>query len=166
VRQENDNVIRSFAVADTLSLLQDRLQLTLGARHQRVNQKMKGYDERRHSHAGPGGQALGRGSVLLRQLHRGAEPGLEVGSTYANAGETFAPYKSKQMEAGVKWRRAGWTNTLSLFQIEKPSTTIDTAANTLKLNGEQRNRGVEWNTFGAAPPVCACWAASRTCSPS
>lgn len=150
VRQENDNVIRSLAVADTLSLLQDRLQLTLGARHQRVNQKMKGYDESAVTPmlglvAKPWGEDLS----FYANYIEGLSPGLEVGSTYANAGETFAPYKSKQMEAGVKWRRAGWTNTLSLFQIEKPSTTIDTAANTLKLNGEQRNRGVEWNTFGA-----------------
>jgi iron complex outermembrane receptor protein len=153
-------------VADTLSLLQDRLQLTLGARHQRVNQKMKGYDESAVTPmlglvAKPWGEDLS----FYANYIEGLSPGLEVGSTYANAGETFAPYKSKQMEAGVKWRRAGWTNTLSLFQIEKPSTTIDTAANTLKLNGEQRNRGVEWNTFGAVSSSLRVLG-GITCSPS
>lgn len=158
VRQENDNVIRSFAVADTLGFWQDKLQLTLAARHQRVNQKMKGYDESAVTPMlGVVAKPWGDDVSLYANYIEGLSPGMEVGATYANAGETFAPYKTKQMEAGVKWRvaglgRGGWTHTLSVFQIEKPSTTIDAAANVLQLNGEQRNRGVEWNTFGELAP--------------
>lgn len=149
VKQENDNDITSLAIADTLSFAQDKLMLTLGARHQRVHQKMKGYDETALTPAlglvvKPWGEAVS----LYANYIQGLSPGMEVGSTYANAGETFAPYKTKQMEMGVKWNAGRFTNTLALFQIEKPSTVIDTAANTLKLGGQQRNRGVEWNVSG------------------
>ncbi|MEG0919894.1 MAG: TonB-dependent siderophore receptor [Comamonas sp.] len=151
VTRENDNDISSFALADTLSFAQDKVLLTLGARYQRVNQTMKGYDEKALTPAlGLVVKPWGDDVSLYANYIQGLSPGIEVGSTYANAGQTFAPYKTKQWEAGVKWRAGTLTNTLALFQIEKPSTTIDTDTNTLSLGGQQRNRGVEWNVSGEA----------------
>ncbi|MBB6576673.1 iron complex outermembrane receptor protein [Comamonas odontotermitis] len=150
-RRENDNDITSLALADTLSFAQDKVLLTLGLRHQRVHQKMKGYDESAVTPAaGLVVKPWGDDVSLYANYIQGLSPGVEVGSTYANAGEVFPPYKTKQMEMGVKWRAGAFTNTLALFQIEKPSTVIDSATNTLQLGGEQRNRGVEWNTSGEA----------------
>ena len=151
VTLENDNDITSFALADTLSMVDDKVMLTLGLRHQRVNQTMKGYDESAVTPAvGLVVKPWGEDVSLYANYIQGLSPGLEVGSTYANAGEVFPPYKTKQMEMGVKWRAGAFTNTLALFQIEKPSTVIDSATNTLQLGGEQRNRGVEWNVSGEA----------------
>lgn len=70
----------------------------------------------------------------------------------ANYGEQFAPYKSKQVEAGVKWDLGDFTHTVSVFQIEKPSMMLDTASNRYTDDGQQRNRGVEWNLFGSLTP--------------
>src|SRR5256885_14830454 len=60
----------------------------------------------------------------------------------------FAPYKTKQFEIGAKWRTGDFTQTVSLFQIERPSSVVETATNRLLMDGEQRNRGLEWNVFG------------------
>ncbi|WP_422650034.1 TonB-dependent receptor [Cupriavidus sp. H18C1] len=67
----------------------------------------------------------------------------------ANAGEVFAPYKSKQYEAGVKvdWSRRV-TTTVSVFQIERPSAVTDPATNIYSFDGEQRNRGLELSAYG------------------
>src|SRR5256885_17008406 len=78
----------------------------------------------------------------------GLSAGSIVGATYANAGEVFAPYKTKQFEIGAKWRTGDFTQTVSLFQIERPSSVVETATNRLLMDGEQRNRGLEWNVFG------------------
>src|SRR5258708_1618841 len=45
IKQERDDVLSSLALADTLSWGGDAVQLTVGARLQRVNQKMAGYNE-------------------------------------------------------------------------------------------------------------------------
>ncbi len=58
------------------------------------------------------------------------------------------PYKSTQFEVGVKVDWGKLTTTVSAFQISQPSAVVDTATNTLGVNGEQRNRGIEINIFG------------------
>jgi len=68
-------------------------------------------------------------------------------TTAANAGEIFAPFKSKQAEGGAKVDFGRVTTTLSLFRIRQPST-LTNAANVFGLDGEQRNQGIEWNVFG------------------
>jgi iron complex outermembrane receptor protein len=69
----------------------------------------------------------------------------------ANAGETFAPYESKQHEIGVKYEHGTFMTTLALFQIEKPSGEIG-AGNVFSVQAEQRNRGVELSMFGEVAP--------------
>lgn len=85
----------------------------------------------------------------------GLQPGAVVSNQFANAGQVFPPYRSKQYEAGIKvdW----WGNlltTLSIFQIAQPSTVqvMTQPLPTLILNGEQRNRGIELNLFGEPLP--------------
>lgn len=151
-----DNTLSSFAVADTLGFVDDKLLLTLGVRSQRVRQKMSSpsYDEHALT------PALG---VVLRpweadvSLYANYIEGLTQGGmvsdlSAANYGEQFAPYKSKQVEAGVKWDLGDFTHTVSVFQIEKPSMMLDTASNRYTDDGQQRNRGVEWNLFGSLTP--------------
>ena len=70
--------------------------------------------------------------------------------TASNAGEIFAPYKSKQNEIGIKLERGTLAATLSAFQIKKPSGQLTGA--TYGVDGEQRNRGLELALFGEAAP--------------
>lgn len=73
--------------------------------------------------------------------------GTQVSSTiYENYGEVLAPYKTKQHEIGVKWDKGNFANTLAFFQIKMPSYT--TTNNIYSYDGKQKNRGIEWNTFG------------------
>ncbi|HKS14508.1 MAG TPA: TonB-dependent receptor [Pseudomonas sp.] len=151
-----DNTLSSFAVADTLGFIDERVLLTLGVRSQRVRQKLSNpsYDERALT------PALG---LVLKpwdapvSLYANYIEGLTQGGMVSdvsadNYGEQFAPYKAKQMEAGVKWDLGDFTHTLAVFQIEKPSMMFDSASNRYTDDGEQRNRGVEWNMFGSITP--------------
>jgi iron complex outermembrane receptor protein len=54
----------------------------------------------------------------------------------------------------VKWDLGRFSHTLAVFQIEKPSMVKNTRGDTFWYtdDGEQRNRGVEWNMFGEAAP--------------
>lgn len=152
-KQEKDNVITSYAVADTLSMLDGKLAVTVGLRLQQVEQKMAGYDAHASTPmlgivAKPWGEHLS----LYANYIEGLSAGTTVVAGHANAGETLKPYQTQQMEAGVKWQNAGLTHTFSLFQISKPSAISVTRAGdtlpTLVDDGEQRNRGAEWTVSG------------------
>ena len=152
-----DNRFTSFSIADTLGMLDGRLQLTLGARAQRVRQTMatpKAYDEQAITPMlGVVVKPWGPSVSLYANYIEALSAGTTVGTTYANAGEVLSPYKTKQKELGVKWDAGTFTNTISLFNIEMPSMISVTgigagALPTLALSGKQRNNGLEWNTFG------------------
>ncbi|MBP2636025.1 MAG: TonB-dependent siderophore receptor [Firmicutes bacterium] len=150
--------LSSWLVADTLSFDEDKVQLTLGLRHQNV--KTKSYNVNNNyaltssyeSSANTPVVGLvvkpwGESVALYANYIEALSPGTTVTNTaYTNYGEVLAPYKSKQHELGVKWDRGRFTNTLAFFQITKPSQT--TVNNVQAYDGEQKNRGIEWNTFG------------------
>lgn len=149
--------LSGVAFADTLSAANKRIQLTVGARLQQV--KSANFNVTTGAQTSSYDQSALSPSVALifkpwqnvtiyGNFIQGLQPGTVVGSTFANAGEVFAPYKSTQFEAGVKidWGRV--TTTASLFQITQPSTVTNVATNTLMLDGERRNQGLEINVFG------------------
>ncbi len=153
--QTGDNTLSSFAVADTLGFIDDRVLLTLGVRSQRVRQKMSSpsYDERALT---PAVGIVLKPWDLSISLYANYMEGLTQGGTApvgtVNYGEQFAPYKAKQAEVGVKWDMGTFTHTLAAFQIDKPSLITDIVSNRTSDDGEQRNRGVEWNMFGSITP--------------
>lgn len=75
------------------------------------------------------------------------QPGSVAPNTAANAGQSTGIAHSKQNELGVKIDYGNIGGSLALFEIEKPNAISD-ANNIYKLDGEQRNRGVELNVFG------------------
>ncbi|MBB6557403.1 iron complex outermembrane receptor protein [Acidovorax soli] len=143
----NDDVLTGLSVVDTLSFAEDKLQLTLGLRAQQVNQKLARYKETAVTPlVGVVAKPWGENISLYGNYVEGLSAGTTVKAPYANEGETFKPYKTQQMEVGVKWAMGDITQTVSLFQISKPA--LIEANNRQLLDGEQRNRGVEWNIFG------------------
>lgn len=159
-RKSSETTRSSFGIADTLSLFDERIQLTAGIRRQTVGSsnfsaatgaKSSGYD----ASAWTPSYALvlkpWENVSVYGNYIEGLQPGTTVGSTYANAGTVFAPYQSKQYEAGVKidWGGSLMT-TIGVFQIAQPSTISipGKPLPTLALDGEQRNRGIEANIFG------------------
>jgi iron complex outermembrane receptor protein len=153
--------LSSVALADTVHLFDDSVQLTLGVRQQKV--KVRNFN------AATGAQTRfydrdrltpGVGLVVKTSestsLYANYIEGLSQGPTAPagtlNAGTMFAPVRSKQYELGVKHDFGRFAATLSAFQIEQPSGFVDAATNTYVVDGEQRNRGLEINTFGAPRP--------------
>ena len=147
----SDDVMTALSVADTMAMFDDRLQLTVGLRAQRVEQKIANYAKTAVTPlVGLVVKPWGEGISLYGNYVEGLSAGTTVKAPYANEGETFAPYKTQQMEVGVKWQTGQLTQTVSLFQITKPA--LIEVGNRQEVDGEQRNRGVEWNVFGQLTP--------------
>lgn len=153
----SEAALRSVAVSDILSILDKRVQLILGVRQQKIEIDnfntttgvlSSRYDEQAVTPAfGLIVKPLQNVSIYANYIE-GLQQGAIVGPTYANAGQVLAPYMSKQKEVGVKvdWGRV--TTTVSAFEITQPSATAPSSTGVLSTDGEQRNRGLEFNTFG------------------
>ena len=150
----SETALSSLAVADTLSVLEDKVQLTLGARRQqvKVDASTSTYDEHAVTPA-VGLVVKVRPNVSLYANYiEGLTQGPTAPTTADNAGEVFAPFKSKQVEAGAKVDFGRFATTLSLFRIQQPSAFTNPDTNVFGLDGEQRNRGIELNVFGELRP--------------
>ncbi|MGP5662218.1 TonB-dependent receptor [Psychrobacter celer] len=152
-----DTELTSYGIADTLSFDQDKYQLTLGARYQQLKTEQTGgmlstgakYDE----NAVTPSVALSVKITDQTSLYANYIEGLSKGDTAPtdaeNAGEIFAPYKTKQKEVGIKIDLGNFSHTLSAYEIEKPNSYTDTDTNIFSYAGAQRNRGLEWGVFGS-----------------
>ncbi len=154
-----DNILTSFALADTMDIADGKVLLTLGARLQRVKQTLQDYDESRLSPSvGIVVKPWGENTSLFANYMEGLSPGETVptGWDYVNEGDSFKPLVSKQAEFGLKQRLGTFTHTLSAFQIDRP-TLVDEGVGggmyRLTEGGKQRLRGIEWNMFGKISPT-------------
>jgi iron complex outermembrane receptor protein len=86
---------------------------------------------------------------LYANYIEGLSQGARAPTTAQNAGEVFAPYKTKQKEVGVKFDLGEFAHTVSLYEIRRPSSYTDPFTNVFSFGGEQRNRGLEWGFFGS-----------------
>jgi len=164
-KKTSESRVSSIGVADTLSILDERIQFTAGIRYQEVKSsnfntttgaKTSGYESNAWT------PALGlvvkpwENVSLYANYIENLQRGTIVGTSYANSGEVFPPYVSKQYETGVKVDWGTVTTTLAAFQITQPNTIDVPDPNgglpTLALNGEVRNRGIELNAYGELMP--------------
>ena len=151
--------LSSVGLADTMSFADDDVQLTLGVRRQQVvNESFLAATGTRIGQRYEESATTPAAAVLVKitdQLSAYANyvEGLSQGSmspnSAENAGEIFAPYKTKQKEAGVKFDLGTFAHTLSVYEIKRPSSYTDPVTNIFSFGGEQRNRGVEWGFFGS-----------------
>ncbi|AEC22148.1 TonB-dependent siderophore receptor [Pusillimonas sp. T7-7] len=149
-----DNILTSYALADTMDMANGKVLLTLGARLQRVKQKLQDYDESKLSPSiGVVVKPWGENTSLFANYMEGLSPGETVPTGYDNEGETFKPLTSKQTEVGFKQRLGTFTHTVSAFQIERPTLVDSDDGLRLTEGGDQRLRGVEWSMFGQITPT-------------
>lgn len=147
----------NYGFGHVMSVLEERLQLIWGLRRQEI-------DSRNYSTA----TGLQTGSYyatavtpavglvvkplknvsLYASFMQGLQPGSVVATNFANAGQVLPPFVSTQYEVGAKVDWGRLITTLALFQINQPSGTANTVSNTFTADGEQRNRGVEFNVTG------------------
>ncbi|MFT3813693.1 MAG: TonB-dependent siderophore receptor [Acidovorax sp.] len=160
VPRRSASTLSGIALSDTLYLLDDRLLVMLGLRHQRVDSSSydssTGAVSARYVQSantpmiGIVAKPFGNHISLYANAVQGLSKGDTAPTTADNAGEVFAPYKSKQREVGVKIDHGKLMTTLSLFQITKPSGLM--VGNTYSVDGEQRNRGLELSVQGTPAP--------------
>ncbi|HVY07443.1 MAG TPA: TonB-dependent receptor [Burkholderiales bacterium] len=147
--------LSSFALADTLGFIDDRLLVTLGARQQNI--KDKNYD--------------GSTGALLSDYDQDATtplvaavfkitPKVSVYANYVesltkgqvapigtnNVGQSIEPFKSKQKEVGLKYDGGSIGGTLAVFSTTLPLAITENSV--FSANGEQRNRGIELTAYG------------------
>ncbi len=65
-----------------------------------------------------------------------------------NAGQSLAPYRSKEYEVGYKVSLEKIDLTAALFRIQRPFANINTADNAFEISGLQVNRGLELSAVG------------------
>jgi len=154
--------LTGISFADTLDFGDGLILLTAGVRHQSVN--MDTYNQATGKVGSKYDQSKNSPmySVVVKPLAdrdrlafyfsyiEGLQRGSIVGANFVNAGEVLAPYESKQYELGAKWNMGTFTNTLSFYQIDRPSYISRPVTGGLMMaqDGKQRNRGVEWMFFG------------------
>ncbi|MNO90163.1 Ferrichrome receptor FcuA precursor [compost metagenome] len=152
-RKTGSTKIRSVGVFD------DRALLTLGVRRQSIatdswsagtGQRTANYDD---SITTPVyGLVIKPTDYLSVYANRieGLAPGPIAPSTASNSGEMFAPYRSTQIEAGIKLDWGNMGGSLGVYRIEQPQGV--TSNGVFSVDAEQRNRGVELNLFGEVSP--------------
>lgn len=156
----SDTELTGLALADTLSILQERLQLTVGVRQQGV--RSNNFNTTTGAVTASYDQAALTPMVGLvikpwnniafyANYIEGLSKGDIAPMTASNAGEVLSPYISKQQEAGVKIDFGMLATTISAFEITKPSGQLG-ADKIFRTDGEQRNRGLEFNVFGEVQP--------------
>ncbi|MGJ5020598.1 TonB-dependent siderophore receptor [Bradyrhizobium oligotrophicum] len=156
----------SVGVSDTMSILDKRIQLTVGARRQTAGTEITNF-------VAPGSSrpfadtsvwtpayALVVKPVQQVALYANYIEGLQtpavVTGNFSNVGTVFPPGQTKQVETGIKVDFGRITTTLSAFDISRPSiisvATAGVALPAQVLNGLQRNTGAEFNVFGEITP--------------
>lgn len=161
-RNQINTLLSSVGVADTISMWDKKLQFTVGAR----NQSTSTDTSLAIGAALPTTTAASKSvwspayAVVLKPIENvslyanyieGLQAARVVPTGFTNAGAILSPAVSKQTEAGVKIDMGRLTTTFSAFEIKQPNTVANGSIFT--LDGEQRNRGVEWNVFGEIAPT-------------
>ena len=156
----SETELSSMSLTDTLSFLDGRVLFTGGLRKQKVaadNLAPSGAVTGSYSESAVSPLA---GIVVMPMenvsLYANFTSGLTRGSTApvgtVNAGEVFAPFKSKQYEMGVKADTGPVLLGASVFQIDRPNAITDPLTLVYSLDGTQRNRGLELSAVGEAAP--------------
>jgi len=153
---------RSVAVADTVSLLDDKLLLTAGLRYQDVSTRSYDYNTgaRNAAYDGdattPAFAAVFKPSNQVSLYANYAEslvpgkvaPAQVNGIAVANAGDILAPFRGKQAEVGAKYDAGTFGGSVSLFRVKQPNEFFVASSRTYTSGGEQENKGVELTVYG------------------
>jgi iron complex outermembrane receptor protein len=149
-------VLSSVAVADTLSFFGDRVLATVGARRQRI--KDYGYDYNTGAENARYDQSAvtpmaglvykpAKNVSLYANYAEALQQGpVASGTNIDNVGEVFAPYTSRQKEAGIKYDSGRLGMSAAVFTIAQPMAYVQDRH--FGVFGEQRNRGLELSVFG------------------
>lgn len=155
----SDSQLTGLSIADTMSVLDERILLTLGVRRQGI--EANNYA----SNVGTLTSSYDKSAVtpvvglVVRPLENvslyanyveGLARGDVAPQTASNFGEVLQPYVAKQYEAGIKVDFGRIATTFSAFEISKASGEL--SAGRFAATAEQRVRGLEFNVSGELMP--------------
>ncbi|KQV51947.1 TonB-dependent siderophore receptor [Massilia sp. Root335] len=150
------SILSSYAVADTLSFLDDTVRVTAGVRHQRIKSyghdyntgaQNSAYDASANTPvAGIVYKPLKNVSVYANYIEALQQGPVASGANIDNQGEVFAPYTSRQKEVGVKYDSGKLGMSAALFTTAQPMGYVENRH--FGVFGEQRNQGLELSVFG------------------
>ena len=155
----SDSELTGLSIADTLSVLDERVLLTLGVRRQGI--EAHNYV----SNVGTLSSSYDKSAVtpvvglvvrpvdnisLYANYVEGLARGDVAPQNASNFGEVLQPYVAKQYEAGIKVEFGRIATTFSAFEISKASGEL--SAGRFAATGEQRVRGLEFNVAGELTP--------------
>ncbi len=157
----SQQVLGSIGIIDAISVMDDKLQIIGGVRYQSVQVSnwngttflsTPGYSQN---------AVTPSASVVVRpwkevsfygNFIQALEQGPIAAPNLANANQVFSPFVSTQFEVGTKIDLGNFGATLSAFQITRPSSFVNAATNSLVVDGQQRNSGIEFTMFGEPVP--------------
>ncbi|MCJ2020807.1 TonB-dependent siderophore receptor [Methylobacterium sp. E-065] len=156
----SSRINRSIAIADTLSILDDRVLLTLGGRWQSLDvnsySPVSGF-RTGASESGAFSPGIGlvvkpweRLSLYANYVEGLTSPAPPVNAV--NASTAFSAAVSRQTEAGAKYDFGSVGVGFAAFEIEQPFGFLDARTLVFSVDGRQRNRGVELTLFGEPTP--------------
>ncbi|AYD04192.1 TonB-dependent receptor [Neorhizobium sp. NCHU2750] len=147
--------LSGVALADTLSVLDDRIQFTLGIRDQDVNAKNYDpatgdvtsiYDKNAWTPAYALVVKPWEKLSLYANYIEGLQQGGMIPAGYADAGHSLAPFITKQYEIGAKYDFGDFLVSLGGYQVTTPNAIASGLS--YGVDGEQRTRGLEFNAQG------------------
>lgn len=154
----------SIAISDTMSLAQDRVQLTFGGRYQKMRtrrfntlpgnpefpvgeQNFFAEDEAFTPAVAASVQLTDQLSVYGNYVEALTE-GPVAPTVAVNAGEIFPAVVNRQREIGLKYDTGRVALGATLFEIRARNGITDPATGIFGVDGEQRNRGLELSVAG------------------
>ncbi|WP_181410418.1 TonB-dependent receptor [Nitrobacter winogradskyi] len=143
-----------FTLADTMSALDERIQLMLGIRHQRVKRRSfssgSQYDDGALSPAAALIVKPWQNVSLYANYMEALEAGQIAPTNAVNVGEVFPPFKTTQSEVGAKVDFGHIAATLAAFTATRPTYGRDPDTLIFGEVGKTRYQGIEFTTFGQA----------------
>jgi iron complex outermembrane receptor protein len=155
-----DSTLTGLSVADTLSVLDERLLLTLGVRRQTVEARNYAvnvptlttrYDR---SAVSPLVGVVLRATDIISvygNYIEGLSRGEVAPAVAANGGTALAPYVAHQVEVGVKADWGSLTTTLAAFRITKPGGELG-PGRIFAATSEAQVDGIELEAYGEVTP--------------
>ncbi|WP_411901705.1 TonB-dependent receptor [Methylorubrum thiocyanatum] len=156
----SSRINRSIAIADTMSILDDRILLTVGGRWQSLD--VNAYNQTTGfrtggSESGAFSPGLGlvvkpleRLSLYANYIEGLTSPAPPIAAR--NANEAFPAAVSRQTEVGAKYDFGTVGVGFAAFEIEQPFGFLDTTTQLFSVDGRQRNSGIELTVFGEPAP--------------
>lgn len=161
-KQVSKTRLESFALADTLSMFDDKLKTTLGVRHQSIDTSSYDYNTQVKSSEFDKSEWTPSVGIVykpnmdwsvygnyIESLEIGKQaPQTSNGETVSNAGQYLGPYVSKQTEIGIKYDNGFIGASLAGYRINQPRAYVNDSKKFV-ADGENSHQGVELMVFGS-----------------